>query len=166
MNKWRIKKQDGFTLIDMFLIIGVLICIFMIVRKVDDLYDASDRKECYNNQQVLDKVLFEMLTENELELYAILTAYTVFDPSAEMNYRMVIILNPVAMNPFSYFSHFAKEIKLEPPPPYLVLDMTETVFSNRIFCPLRKGKKPSSTTMDYWYMPTHRWYCMHGVYHN
>lgn len=160
------KSQDGFTIIDILLIIVILAFAILILRKLDDLYDAGFRKPCYNNQQVLDKMLFETLSENELEIYAVLTAYTLFDPSAEMTYKMVVVLNPVAMNPFSYMSHFAKDIQLQPPPPYLVKDMAKTPFPNRILCPLRKGKRPAGATMDYWYMPTQRWYCMHGVYHN
>ncbi len=169
MNKRILKDQTGATFIDFFVICGIVVVLVIIAMKMDDVMQASYRKNCYSNQQSLDHVLHDLLLDNDYDLYQVLVAYTVFEPVDEMRYRMVVVLHPILLDPFSWMEWYKDSKEGEEPTmkkPFLVKDMTKHPYGDRTLCPLRKKKDPDQITVDYWYMPMQRWYCMHNQYHN
>ena len=166
MSRRLVKNQAGFTIVDFFLLAGIVVVLILIGYKTDDVYQASFREKCWHNQESLEIVLHDTLLENNLDTIHLLTAYTIFDPAHEMKYRLVLILNPVAMAYLDYLDQSKDKKPLESPPPFVVKDLTDTIYKSRALCPLRKGKEPKHPVVDYWRLPTHRWFCMHNDLHN
>ncbi len=169
MNKRILRNQNGATFIDGLLLLGIVVLLGIIFLKMDNVYEASFRKVCYSNQHSLDRILHDTLLDNEYDYYQVLVAYTIFDPDDDMTHRMVIILHPILLDPFSWMNWYKDAVEGEEPAmkkPYLVRDLTKHPYANRLLCPLRGNKLPEHTIVDYWYMPMQRWYCLHNGYHN
>lgn len=108
--------------------------------------------------------------ENEMDLFQVFAAYTIYDPNAELPYKLVVVIHPTFMD---YTFHVGKteaeakkamsEMALEYPA-FLVKDLTDR--GDQLFCPSRNKNKTAGPVMDYWYMPMQRWYCLNSKYHN
>lgn len=159
------KNQAGVTIFDILFILVILVVIIMIVAKIGDVRQAGYREECWKGQKILDQTLTNFLLKENLEIYQIFTAYTFYDPSDAVKYKMVVILNPMIMDPFVVIKEGAPVEELEKGPTKLVFDMTETNFGQRVLCPMRNGN-PQYIAVDYWYLPTKGWNCMYNKYHN
>ncbi len=159
------KNHRGATLVDFLLIIIIIGAVLFILFRIDDIYQASFRQECWKGQRILDKTLGDFLMKNHLEIYQIFTAYTLYEPASPIKYKMVVILNPLIMDPFIFVRGEEAKEKLEKGPSQLILDLSDLHFEGRALCPMRV-EKPDTPAIDYWYLPTDGWNCMYNGYHN
>ena len=169
MNRHRGNNQSGFTIVDFLMMIVCAVLLTLIAINSGRAYQASFRGRCWGNQEIFETILLETLVENQQELFQVLAAYVISDPENEMRRRMVITLNPRKMNFLSHLDILKKlpeEKTKEAPVTFLVKDMDTTSYADRILCPLRHGQTPQAPTIDYLFVPTQRWYCMHSKFHN
>lgn len=156
----------GATIIDTIVIMLILVVILLIGFKADDLYEASYRDRCYSHQRALLNALYQLTADNDVEMHQVLVAYTIFNPTEPMRYRMVVILNPKTLDPFTEPAKGKKAAEVERGPSELVLDLTGSIYKDKAICPLRKGQTGNHAFIDYWYVPTQRWFCLHNEHHN
>ena len=176
MNNRAITESRGFTFLDVFVLLACLFVAAVVALKADDVYEASFRDTCWDNQRILESVLHETLMENGMDPVQVMAAYTVFDPKNPIHYRMVINLLPVKLTYFKQPGAASPEGKAasgeqpngepEKRMTVIVKDMEQTAYGKRILCPLRHGEPPKQPVIDYWYAPMHRWHCLHNEYHN
>jgi hypothetical protein len=162
---WK-SGRSGFTVMDMFVFMAIVAAAIMLWFKADDFIEARYRTNCWESQKALELALHQVLTENELEMFQVMAAYTIFDPNSSVPYRMVIIPYPLVMDYFDYEEKYKELDPSEFLPPFVDHDLSSVVGGTRILCPLRKGKAPKFAVVDYWYLPMQRWYCMHSKLHN
>jgi len=141
-------KKRGFTIVDILLWLIILILIGQAATRLDDVYQAYYRFDCYENHQSLDKLLWKINFEQQREIWDVLTAYPVQYPD-DRQPQMVVIYKPrvdeyqhlMAIEPLNKFG------PLETP-----------------ICPLDRRVKVVST-INYMFLAG-RWHCLFNEYHS
>ena len=127
---------------------------------------AWTRNECYDHQEMIEKFLYEALNDHKKDLWQVISAYTVYAPQYEKPYRLMIVLFPYSHDYFQYYGLTTPDDAALVAENVIEYDLTKHPAASDILCTSRKQHPPAYPTIDYIYIPTKRWYCVHNKYHN
>lgn len=140
--------QHGLTTLD---ILALLICVVMavlVVGKIDDVLQTHSRFACYENQQALDKILWNTNNVHKREIWDVISAYTI-DYHGAAPPVMVVLYK-------SRLSASGNEVR--------VVNLAATRPTPDITCPLDKAEH-HEPVINYWFMGG-RWRCLFNRYHS
>lgn len=138
----------GITVVDFILLLAIVIMGIVVLFQALKYQKARYRKVCYENQQIADKLVWNVVLEEEKELPQLTSGYILRQEGGELN--MVLIFLPGPGEDF---------------PEKIVLDLNPTDFLGSGICPLHKKPPKTQAIIDYWY-GAGRWWCFHNRYHN
>ena len=140
----------GFTLVDLVFLLAILILAVLVVTKIDDVYYASTREDCYQHQIALDRVLWETCYEQGREIWDVQEAYSIRYPDNRPA-RLVILFNP------KIDEHGGQRTRVD-------VDLTRVGAGESSLCPLHRNAL-TRPAIDYWFS-LGRWHCLFNRYHS
>jgi hypothetical protein len=144
------RRRRGVTLLDVALLIGSVLLLVHIVSRVPELIDYTHRKACYQNQALLDKVLYDVLQEKKAEVTDVAVAYAYRNTQRPELSKIVVLFKP---KPDAYW---------EPP---VVKPIPNSIFPRNLSCPVHPNANTAEALIDYAYL-WGRWRCLQEKNHN
>ncbi|HPQ71216.1 MAG TPA: hypothetical protein PKW95_18970 [bacterium] len=142
------KKRNGFTIVDILFWLIILILIGQAAARIDDVYQTHYRFLCYENHTALDKLLWNVCSEQQREVWDVLSAYPVLYPDGRPA-QLVVIFKPRV-------DEYERQIVIEP------LHRWGPIESP--VCPL-DHRTPATSSINYMFYGG-KWHCMYNKYHS